>query len=231
MKKYKYIWTIILFTIIFLLAGSKVLAVETPNFPACSNPQGTIIVSYNDGAHGIVGSTAHYSGSDKVYQLDTSTLQQCFCSADGQGIQTNWWKISSLEPEELQILKNEGWIYVPNGALWGLQETPYMAINSNYSCLGNSNNNGGTSGGSSGGSDGRSDGRSDGLGCGSHDCSGNSNSSQGQVLGASTSILNPTKGVLGLSSTGGTYLPFILAAVGLTTIALGLILQRKSSQN
>jgi hypothetical protein len=223
------IWITVLSTILVLFIGStKALAVDAPDFPTCLNPQGAIIVNYADGTHGIVGSTMQYSGSDTVYQLDAERLQQCFCSTDGTGIQTNWWKTSSLDLEQIQILENAGWIYIPNGSLWGLQEGPYMTLNSGYSCLGGSNNN---NGGSTGGSDGRSDGRSDGLGCGSHDCSGNSNSSQGQVLGASTSILNPKKGVLGLASTGGLYLPFILAAVGLTTIVLGLILNRKSSQN
>ena len=83
-----------------------------------------------------MGSTATYTGSDKVYTLDENTTTQCFCAEDGQGIQTNWWKISSLTSDELKILENSGWLYVANGALWGLVEAPYMAINSNYTCGG-----------------------------------------------------------------------------------------------
>jgi hypothetical protein len=57
----------------------------------------------------------------------------------------------------------------------------------------------GTTTSNGGGSDGKSDGRSDGLGCGSHDCSGNSTSNPSQaVLGASTG-----PGVLGMSTTSG----------------------------
>ena len=219
------IWIYILSAIFILsLGAAKALAVDMPSFPTCSNPQGTITISYNDGTHGIVGSTMQYSGSDTVYQLDANSLQQCFCSTDGSGIQTNWWKISSLDQEQLQILKNAGWIYVPNGALWGLQETPYMALNSSFSCLGNNSNNN-SNNNSGGGSDGKSDGKSDGQGCGNHDCSGNK---VGQVLGASTSILGASTSVL--AATGGNYLPFVLAIVGAATVAFGLILNHKSSQ-
>ena len=81
-----------------------------------------------------MGDGTQYTGSDIVYQLDSGNLAQCFCSTNGEGIQTNWWKDSSLTAEEHQILINSGWIYVPNGALWGLEETQYMTFNSNFSC-------------------------------------------------------------------------------------------------
>lgn len=217
------IWIVILLTIFGLFFGSKnTLAVEIPNFPSCSNPQGTIKVQYNDGTHGIVGDTSSYSGSDTVYQLDSGNLSQCFCSTNGQGIQTNWWKDSSLTEEERQILINSGWIYIPNGALWGLEETAYFAKNANYSCSGNGGNGGSGGSGGDGG-----DGRSDGLGCASHDCSGNATtSSEGQVLGLSTSIGE----VLGLASTGGNFLPFILAIIGALSLATGFLLSKKTSR-
>lgn len=119
-----------------LILASPTFAVTTPSFPACSSIQGILKVSYPSGTHGIVGSTATYTGSDKVYNLDENTKTQCFCAQDGQGIQTNWWKISSLTDDERKILENNGWNYIPNGALWGLEETSYMAINSNYTCGG-----------------------------------------------------------------------------------------------
>ena len=169
-----------LLTLFALFFGSKhALALETPNFPSCSNPQGTVKVSYNEGAHGIVGDSASYTGKDTVYQLDSGNLQQCFCSVNGQGIQTNWWRDSSLTSEERQILINSGWNYVPNGALWGLEGTPYFAKNSNYSC-----------------------GSGEGVGGGD---------------------------VLGLASTGGNYLPFILAIIGILSLTSGLLLNRKIS--
>lgn len=215
------IWIVILLTIIGLFFGSNpALAVDIPNFPTCSNPQGTIKVSYSDGTHGIVGDNAQYTGSDTVYQLDNGNLAQCFCSTNGAGIQTNWWKDSSLSEEERQILINSGWIYIPNGALWGLESTAYMTYNSTYSCQAN------TGGGGGGGSGGPGDGRSDGLGCGSHDCSGNAAASEGQVLGVSTSIGE----VLGLASTGGAFLPYALAIAGFLFLTTGLFLSKKSSQ-
>lgn len=74
---------------------------------------------------------------------------------------------------------------------------------------------------------GSGDGKSDNLGCGSHDCSGNTASSQstgGQVLGAST---GPTQAVLGLSTTSGDSasvfsLIQLAAAFGFTSLGFGL---------
>ncbi|GAB4027731.1 MAG: hypothetical protein Fur0011_6460 [Candidatus Microgenomates bacterium] len=112
----------------------KAYAVDTPNFPSCLSPQGTIRVFYPDGTHGIVGSSQEYVGSDTVYDLDESTLLQCFCSVDGTGIQTNWWNASSLSEEQVEVLKKEGWFYVPDGSLWGLVADPFVAKNVSYSC-------------------------------------------------------------------------------------------------
>lgn len=197
---------ITLLTIFALVIGSvDVFAVNTPNFPTCSNPQGTIKVSYNEGTHGIAGDTKEYTGSDTVYQLDSNNLQQCFCSENGQGIQTNWWKISSLDQEQIQLLKNSGWVYIPNGALWGLDETPYMAKNSEYAC--ENGNNGGNTGGSGG------DGLSDGLGCATHDCS-NQVQQQGEVLG--------------LAFTGNSLSFYGSAILGIIFLSLGFYLYKKS---
>lgn len=113
-----------------------VLGVDTPNFPACVTATGTVIASYDSGTHGIVGDSGTYTGSDKVYKITDTTLVQCFCSTNGSGIQTNWWKTSSLTQEQFKQLEADGWIYVPNGAAWGLEDTSYMAKNSNYSCNG-----------------------------------------------------------------------------------------------
>ncbi len=110
-------------------------AIETPNFPSCLSPQGTLRVFYPDGTHGIVGSTDNYQGSDTVYNLNSDMQLQCFCSVNGTGIQTNWWLASSLSDEQVEILKKDGWFYVPNGSLWGLEASPYVAKNISYSCL------------------------------------------------------------------------------------------------
>ncbi len=111
------------------------IAIERPLFPSCTNPSGTIKVSYDSGVHGIVGDASVHQGRDTVYSVGEGTFSQCFCAQDGtNGIQTNWWKVSSLTADEIQILKNEGWYLIPNGSLWGLDEAPYMAQNANYAC-------------------------------------------------------------------------------------------------
>jgi len=136
---------VILLTIFSYLSGiNPVLAVVAPNFPSCNNPSGTIKAQYDSGTHGIAGDMGTYTGKDTVYQLDNDNLIQCFCAVDGKGIQTNWWKDGSIDPEQKQILINDGWNYIPNGALWGLKEEGYYAKNANYNC-------GGTDGGTGGG--------------------------------------------------------------------------------
>lgn len=142
LKVSKYLAIIAIFLINFFYGGIPyVYAVDTPNFPACTNPSGTIRVDYPSGNHGIVGSTSEFSGRDTVYQLTEDTLSQCFCSTNGEGIQTNWWQVSSLTDEQIDILKKDGWDFVPNGALWGLEETPYLAKSSDYACGGSNSSN------------------------------------------------------------------------------------------
>jgi hypothetical protein len=117
-----------------LFVPSTVFAVNSPNFPSCSNPNGTLLVNYPEGTHGIVGSTATYQGSDKVFSQENDNALQCFCSDNGEGVQTNWWKVSSLSEEQIQTLRNLGWYFVPNGSIWGLSSGMYMAKNESYSC-------------------------------------------------------------------------------------------------
>lgn len=134
----------VVFLLFFGLNTSFALAYQIPNFPACSNPQGNLIVSYDSGTHGVVGGLA-YSGSDKVYKISDDNLIQCLCTIDGQGIQTNWWKASSLDESEIEELKRSGWIYIPNGSVWGLDQGAYIAKNISYSCLSDNGTGGGDS--------------------------------------------------------------------------------------
>lgn len=125
---------IILAQIVLVFAlVSAVNAEVVPVFPSCSNPQGTLKVSYASGTHYIVGGSG-VSGSDAVYYTTDNALIQCFCADNGNGIQTNWWKISSLSQDQIDQLVKLGWYYIPSGANWGLEDSPYMAINGNYSC-------------------------------------------------------------------------------------------------
>ncbi|OGG14692.1 hypothetical protein A2875_05030 [Candidatus Gottesmanbacteria bacterium RIFCSPHIGHO2_01_FULL_46_14] len=124
---------------LLLLVGTitpKAYAQTVPSFPSCSNPQGSVKVSYSEGTHGIVGNGGTFMGSDTVYTLSEGTTTQCFCADNGDGTQTNWWHAASLTEAEIQVLKNQGWISVPNGALWGLTEGEWLAFNNSYSCQG-----------------------------------------------------------------------------------------------
>lgn len=135
-----------LIVVLFLIFSTKsASAIDAPNFPACSNPQGTLIVSYDSGTHGVVGGNS-YTGSDKVYKIDKNSLVQCLCTADGKGIQTNWWKASSLDETKITTLKSEGWIYIPTGSVWGLDQDAYLAKNIGYSCISDSGTGGGSIG-------------------------------------------------------------------------------------
>lgn len=141
--------SVLLFAILFLLLSPNfVMAVDAPNFPACSNPQGTLVVSYDSGIHGVAGGTS-YSGSDKVYRLSDISLVQCLCTHNGKGIQTNWWKASSLDEEQVETLKSQGWIYIPTGSVWGLTQDAYLAKNIDYSCSSSNGGSGGSSNSSS----------------------------------------------------------------------------------
>lgn len=127
------------FCLLLISFASPAHSVAIPGFPACTAPQGDIKANYSDGTHGIIGSTATYTGSDTVFQLSAETLVQCYCPKDGTtGIQSNWWKTSLLSETDIEILKNDSWNYVPNGALWGLEKAPYLVKNNEYTCGGGS---------------------------------------------------------------------------------------------
>jgi hypothetical protein len=203
-----------LLIVILLSAFARpAFAVTTPTFPVCANPQGEIKVTYTDGVHGVPGDTTTYSGQDTVYTLSDTTLTQCLCTVNGGGIQTNWWKVSSLTRSEKNILINQGWILIPDGSAWGLQAAPYLAQNTSFSCATSTSNSGNPGGPGDGLSDGRSDGRSDGL-----------SSSPQAVLGVST------QAVLGLASTGN--IAFILTVVilGIVLLSGGIISSFKKKQ-
>lgn len=122
--------------IVLVASATKAGAVATPSFPSCVSPQGTKKVEYLEGTHGVPGQFSENRGSDRVYSLTDTTLLQCLCREDGSGVQTNWWRISSLTEDEINELRRLGWVYVPDGQLWGLDASAYMALNSDYSCNG-----------------------------------------------------------------------------------------------
>lgn len=195
-----YICATIVAILIFLLSVSHAYATVTPSFPSCLNPQGSVKVEYASGVHGVVGKPGvEYTGRDVVYSLSEDTLMQCLCPSNGQGIQTNWWKVSNLTDPEIQSYIYAGWQYVSNGAAWGLESAPYLAKNAEYSCIG------GMGGGGSAG-----------VGGGP----GTSSSSNG------SSNSNPIGSVLGLASTGNLALIYGFAVVGLFLLVVGLVSER-----
>lgn len=120
-----------------LATPPAVNAVELPEFYSCSAPSGEVIANYNEGIHGIVGETTEYRGQDTVYKINDAQIVQCFCPDNqAQGIQTLWWKFSDTNQADLNVLQKQGWIYVPNGKLWGLDDAPYIARNSRFICRG-----------------------------------------------------------------------------------------------
>lgn len=131
--------------------AQPVFAISAPNFASCYQPDGTLKVAYSSGTHGIPGRSQAYTGSDSVYVLNDQQVLQCYCPQGGAGIQTNWWRVGDLSQSDVDRYIREGWIYIPNGALWGLDEAPYLAFNLDYQCVNGTggrppeNNGGGTS--------------------------------------------------------------------------------------
>ncbi len=190
--------------LLFSVSYSTVFALTTPTFPSCLNPQGSVKASYETGSHGIVGSTNEYSGKDAVYSLDNGNNLQCFCASNGEGIQTNWIKASVLSSDDLKVLKNTGWTFIPDGALWGLDHVPYLAQNSSFSCLGSSNSGGGSTKKSASN--------------GSSNSSSTSSSPAQAVLGAATTLAN----------TGNLKSIVYITLLGLGTLFVALLLKRFS---
>jgi len=138
-----------------------------PPQATCITPQGEKIASYQNGTHGIVGDSNNFVGRDDVYSLGEAGALQCFCATDGSGVETIWW--SSFPQDRVDELTASGWIFVPNGSLWGLAAKPYLAKNTRYLC--SSDITGGVGGSST-------------------------TNQSGQILGASTLAATGGKGVL-----------------------------------
>lgn len=189
------------FLVYFCITVYPVTAQTLPTFSSCINPTGTIIAQYLSGTHGIAGVNETKVGSDIVYRLTADTVLQCFCTSDGQGIQTNWWRVADLTKSEIDGFVALGWIYVPDGSLWGLDASPYIVKNLNYLCIG-------------------------GLGGGEVSSSTTTSVSTSSSSGSSGGG-GGIGSVLGLAWTGSLVSILTLFTVGLLFIALGLFPKRK----
>ncbi len=203
-------FAIALFTLslFFGLSAGSANAVQNltpPAFSFCPAPGGTIIASYTDGTHGVPGNVTSYSGSDTVFQLNESQVVQCLCPPNSQGIQTWWWKVGEVSDETRNQLAAQGWVFVPNGKLWGLSDSAYFAKNTAYSCAGTGGGDNGGNGGNGSSSSSNSSGDS-GVG-------GVTNNNPGQVLGA-------------YAATGSSEQIFLFAGAAIALLALSWILQR-----
>lgn len=138
------VFTFVLTFILLIQFAGSVLAAP-PAFPQCSAPTGELIASYESGTHGIPGDTSSHEGEDKVYKISSEQVMQCFCASDGKGIQSNWWRVSSLQEVDINSLLSDGWHYISSGEEWGLDEASYLVKNSEYTCK---ENGGGGTGGS-----------------------------------------------------------------------------------
>ncbi len=205
-----------LFVATFILIASLAVTqitnaseISEPTFADCENPQGQLKVSYASGIHGIVGVYSEQTGSDAVYTLTQDTLVQCFCPNEGNGTQTNWWKVSEMSLEEVAELQKQGWTYIPNGALWGLEEEPYLAKNLSYDCHDNNNDDDEDE-------DDDNDGGRGGLG--------------GDILatGYSTTRLGIGGQVLGLANTGDTPAIIGFGITAATTFGTSVYINRPS---
>lgn len=115
-----------------LFLGSAAQAQATVNFGSCLNPQWTKTQENVGSAHGVIG-IGSFAGTDSIY-ASNGNVMQCLCTENGKGYQTNWLKASHKSAGEIESLKSQGWMYVPYGEDWGLEKSPYLAKNIEYSC-------------------------------------------------------------------------------------------------
>lgn len=118
---------------LFLATASVANANAVPDFGSCLNPQWSKTQENTGSNHGVVG-LGSFAGVDSIYRNGGNVLQ-CLCTDDGKGYQTNWLKADNMSDSQKSELKSQGWMYVPYGKDWGLDDTPYMAKNIEYTCV------------------------------------------------------------------------------------------------
>lgn len=114
-------------------AALPVYANPVPEFGSCVNPQWSKTQENTGSAHGVIG-VGTFSGVDSIYRSGANAMQ-CLCADNGSGYQTNWLKVSGYGSDQIQSLKAQGWMYVPEGKDWGLEKGAYLAKNVEYACV------------------------------------------------------------------------------------------------
>lgn len=118
--------------ILYLSVVAPVSAHYTPDFGTCLNPQWSQSQVNYGSNHGVVN-VGTFSGTDTIYSSNGNVLQ-CLCTDQGLGYQTSWLKTAGYSSSDIDNLTAQGWIYVPSGSAWGLDDTAYLAKNSTYTC-------------------------------------------------------------------------------------------------
>ncbi len=130
-------YILLIFFVLFHLSVQQSFALNEPPIFSCQSPVGSTIADFNEGTHGIAGDSATYVGSDRVYQIDSNHVVQCFCPHDSNdGIQSNWAILTDTSEETINYYQKLGWTYVPNGTAWGLSNSGYIVQNVSYACHG-----------------------------------------------------------------------------------------------
>src|SRR6266567_950020 len=111
-------------TTLYLSVASSVSANQVPDFGSCLNPRWSQTQVNYSGSHGVVNVNS-FPGTDTIYESNGNALQ-CLCTDTGVGYQTNWLNVSEYSSNQIDELKAQGWMYVPNGSKgWGLENVPY----------------------------------------------------------------------------------------------------------
>lgn len=117
---------------LYMSAALPVYANAVPDFGTCVNPQWSQTQVNTGSNHGVIN-VGSFAGTDTIYQSNGNVLQ-CLCTDSGEGYQTNWLKVSDYSNAQIDELKAQGWMYVPYGKDWGLDNAPYLAKNETYTC-------------------------------------------------------------------------------------------------
>lgn len=134
----------------FLVSAAPAIATENEYkemywslMQSCPDVKGEVVAEYRNSWNWIVGFSPNQYGNDKVWHVGYDNYIQCFCPVKlagftplfTNGVKTVWLKQSNLTVDQItQRQSNSRWIYVANGADFGLKPEPYWALNDPWDC-------------------------------------------------------------------------------------------------